>query len=160
MKLKQILTVVYLLLNIYVFCVGAWQGLLNYPAWTLLGDTEFPAFHQAVHQRTLQLYLPFFLFSLPLNFVMIWFRHPVLSRGLVILVAFLNVANFIVTLTLAIPIQEQLDQHKSVALIEQLIWYHLYLRVLPGTVVLLAITAMLYQLVGKAAAPSIRVDVT
>lgn len=160
MKLKQILAVVYILLNIYVFCVGAWQGLLNYPAWTLLGDAEFPRFHQAVHQRTLSLYLPFFLLSLPLNFVMIWFRHPAISRGFVVLVAFLNLANFIVTLTLAIPIQDQLDQHKSVALIDQLVWYHLYLRVLPGTVVLLAIAAMLYQLIGKVAAPSVRVGLT
>lgn len=157
MKLKQILTVLYLILNIYVFCVGAWQGLLNYPAWTLLGDTDFPGFHQAVHQRTLRLYLPFFLLSLPLNFVMIWFRHPVISKGLVGLVAFLNLSNLIVTLTLAIPIQEQLDKHKSVALIEQLVWYHMYLRVLPGSVVLLAIATMLYQLIGKVGAPSVRV---
>ena len=155
MKLKQTLTVVYLILNIYVFCVGAWQGLLNYQAWTLIGDAEFPRFHQAVHQRTLSLYLPFFLLSLPLNFVMIWFRHPAISRGLVVLVALLNLANFIVTITLAIPIQEQLDQHRSVALIEQLVWYHLYLRTLPGTVVLLAIAAMLHQIIGKVVAPSI-----
>jgi hypothetical protein len=155
MKLKQTLTVVYLILNIYVFCVGSWQGLLNYPTWPLIGDLEFPRFHQAVHQRTLSLYLPFFLFSLPLNFVMIWFRHPAIHRSLVILVALLNLANFIVTLTLAIPIQEQLDQHRSVALIEQLIGYHLYLRVFPGTIVLLAIAAMLYQIISKVATPTV-----
>jgi hypothetical protein len=155
MKLKQILTVVYLILNIYVFCVGTLQGLLNYQAWTLIGDTEFPRLHQAVSQRTFSLFLPFLIFSLPLNFVMIWFRHPAISRGLVVLVAVLNLAIFIVTITLAIPIQDQLDQHKSVALIEQLIWYHLYLRTLPGTVVLLAIATMLYQIIGKVPAPKI-----
>ena len=34
MKIRQILTVVYLILNIYVFSVGTLQGLLNYQAWT------------------------------------------------------------------------------------------------------------------------------
>ncbi|MBC3789440.1 hypothetical protein [Spirosoma utsteinense] len=155
MKLKQSLTVVYLLLNIYVFYVGTLQGLLNYQAWTLIGATEFPQLHQDVSQRTLSLFLPFFLLSLPLNFVMIWLRHPAISRGLVILVALLNLAIFIVTITLVIPIQDQLDQHKSVALIEQLVWYHFYLRTLPGLVVLVAIAAMLYQIIGKVTAPSV-----
>lgn len=154
MKIRQILTVVYLLLNIYVFCVGTLQGLLNYQAWTLIGDTEFPQFHQAVSERTLSLFLPFSLLSLPLNFVMIWFRHPAISKKFVVLVALLNLAIFIVTITLAIPIQNQLDQHKSVALIEQLVWYHVYLRTLLGTVVLLAIATMLYQLTGKVVIPS------
>jgi hypothetical protein len=155
MKLKQILTVVYLTLNIYVFCVGTLQGLLNYQAWTLIGDTEFPKLHQAVSQRTLSLFLPFSLLSLPLNFIMIWLRHPAISRGLVVLVALLNLAIFVVTITLMIPIQDQLDQQKSVILIEQLVRYHLYLRTLPGTVVLLTICTMLYQIVAKADRPSV-----
>ena len=154
MKIRQILTVVYLLLNIYVFSVGTLQGLLNYQAWTLIGDTEFPQFHQAVSERTLSLFLPFSLLSLPLNFVMIWFLHPAISKKLVVLVALLNLAIFIVTITLAIPIQNQLDQHKSVALIEQLVWYHVYLRTLLGTGVLVAIATMLYQLTGKVVTPS------
>lgn len=155
MKLKRILTAVYLVLNIYVFCVGTLQGLLNYQAWTLVGEAEFPALHQAISQRTLSLFLPFFLLSLPLNFVMIWLRHPAISKGLVVLVALLNLAIFIVTITLMIPIQDQLDQHKSGALIEQLVWYHLYLRTLPGTVVLLATCTMLYQIIRKADVPSV-----
>lgn len=80
---------------------------------------------------------------------MIWFRHPAVSRKLVILVALLNLFIFMVTITLAIPIQDQLDQHKSVALIDQLGWYHLYLRTLPGIVALLTISTMLYQLISK-----------
>lgn len=155
MKLKRIITVLYLVLNLYVFCVGTLQGLLNYQAWTLVGEAEFPALHQAISQRTLSLFLPFFLLSLPLNFVMIWLRHPAISRGLVILVALLNLAIFIVTITIMIPIQEQLDQHKSVELIEQLVQYHLYLRTLPGLVVLLTICTMLYQIIRKADGPSI-----
>ena len=80
---------------------------------------------------------------------MIWLRPPVIRKELVVLVALLNLAIFIVTITLAIPIQNQFDQQKSVALVEQLVWYHVYLRTLPGIVVLLAIAAMLYQLTGK-----------
>ena len=155
MKLKQILTVVYLILNILVFGIGTWQGLINYPAWALVGDAEFPMLHQAISQRTLSLFLPFFLLSVPLNFAMIWLRPPVLGRNPVILVAVLNLAIFIVTITLMIPIQDQLDQQKSGALLEQLVRYHLYFRTLPGVVVLLAIAAMLYQVVKKAEAKSV-----
>ena len=154
MKWKQMLTVVYFILNIFVFSVGTWQGLINYPAWALVGSADFPVLHQAISQRTISLFLPFFVLSLPLNVAMIWFRHPAISRGPVILVAVLNLAIFIVTITLMIPIQEQLDQQKSVALLEQLVQYHLYLRTLPGLVVLLGIATMLYQIVGKAETPS------
>jgi hypothetical protein len=154
MKLKQILTVVYFILNLYVFCVGTLQGLLNYQAWTLIGATEFPAVHQAISHQTLALFLPFFLISLPLNFVMIWLRHPAISRTPVVLVALLNAAIFVITITLFIPVQMQLDQNKSVALIEQLVRYHLYLRTLPGLVVLLCLATMLYQLIEKATSAS------
>ena len=86
---------------------------------------------------------------------MIWLRHPATSLRLIILVALLNLAIFVITVTLAIPIQNQLDQYQSVALIERLVWYHLYLRTLPGLIVLLALAAMLYQLIGKVTAPSV-----
>lgn len=155
MQLRPTLTVIYFILNVYVFSVGTLQGLLNYQAWTLIGATEFPKVHQVIGQQTLRLFLPFFLLSLPLNFGMIWLRHPAMSQGLLILVALLNLAIFIVTITLAIPIQNQLDQHQSVALIERLVWYHLYLRTLPGLIVLSALATLLYQLVGKVTAPAV-----
>jgi len=115
----------------------------------LIGATEFPAVHQAVASQTINLFLPFNLLSLPLNFGMIWFRHPAVNRKLVFLVALLNLFIFIVTITLAIPIQDQLDQHKSIALIDQLIWHHFYLRTLPGLIVLSAIIIILYQVISK-----------
>ena len=59
MQLRQILTVTFFILNIYVFSVGTLQGLLNYQAWTLIGTTEFPKVHQAVGQQTLRLFLLF-----------------------------------------------------------------------------------------------------
>lgn len=155
MELKRILLVVYIILNVYVFSVGTLQGLLNYQAWTLIGDLEFPSLHQAVSEQTLKLFLPFLLLSIPFNFVMIWLRLPVISKRIVVLVAVLNLAIFIATMVLIIPIQNQLDQHKSVELIAKLVQYHLYFRALPGMVVLLAIFTMLFQIVRKISVPSV-----
>lgn len=155
MELKHLLTVAYFVLNIYVASVGTLQGILNYQAWKLIGAAEFPKVHQAIGQQTIRFFLPFFLLSLLLNFVMIWLHNPVLSKSLVVLVAVLNLAIFLVTVTLAIPIQNQLDQQQSIVLIERLVGYHLYLRTLPSLVVLLALVILLYQLTVKVPAPGV-----
>lgn len=149
------LTVAFFLLNCYVASVGTLQGLLNYQAWTLIGAVEFPKVHQAIGQQTVRFFLPFFLLSLPLDFAMIWLRHPALSQGLMIVVALLNLAIFLVTVTVAIPIQNQLDQQQSVDLLARLVRYHLYGRTLPGLVILVTLAVLLYQLVAKAPAPTV-----
>jgi phosphate starvation-inducible membrane PsiE len=66
--------------------------------------------------------------------------------------AALNLFIWIVTVTLAIPIHKQLDDAKSVELIDKLIIYHVYLRVIPGLILMLITGVMLYQVVRASSA--------
>lgn len=132
-KPQGLFTVFYLVLSFYVFSVGTMQGLINYPVWALVGEDEFKAFHQAVSANTIKFFVPFVFLSLPVSILMIWLRHPVISRNLVILAAIINLLIFIVTSGQAIPIQEQLDQGKSTGLLNELIFIHVLHAHFAGT---------------------------
>jgi len=70
-----------------------------------------------------------------------------MSTAWVAVAAILNLFIWIVTVTLAAPIHKQLDHNKSVELIDKLIFYHVYLRVVPGLILVLVTGILLYQLV-------------
>ncbi len=152
MKLKHILTVLYFITTTYAFGGGVMQGVINYPAWKMIRAEEFPAFHQSMDRRILAFFVPIFLLSVPISLLMIWFRHPAISRKLILVAALSNLIIFLVTITWEIPIQGQLAQAKSAELIDRLIFYDRYLRLIPGLVVLIVNVVMLHQLVRKASA--------
>ncbi len=152
MKFKNILTVFYFIFNIYAFGGGVMQGVMNYPAWKIIGVTEFPAFHQSVDSRIFLFFVPIVFLSVPVSVLMIWFGHPAISRKLLLVMAFINLFIFIVTVTLAIPIHVQLAQMKSIELIDKLIFYDRYLRIIPGLVGMILNFVMLHQIVRKTTA--------
>ena len=130
----------------YAFGGGVMQGVMNYPAWKLIGPAEFPAFHQSIDGRIFLFFVPIFFLSVPLSVLMIWFGHPAISLKLRLAAALLTILIFIVTLALAIPIQEKLSVTQSTELIDELIWYDRYLRTIPGLVVMALNFTMLRQL--------------
>ena len=123
MKFKNILTVFYFIFNIYAFgggvMQGVMQGVMNYPAWKLVGAAEFPAFHQSVDSRIFFFFVSVFFLSLLISFLMIWFGHPAISRKLLLIFALINLWIFLITVTLAIPIHVQLAEAKSIELIDK-----------------------------------------
>jgi hypothetical protein len=145
MRIRECLTVLYFFLTIYSFSAGAVQGIANYSAWKLIGAEDFPAVHQYISRRILLVYVPFFLLSVSVNIVLIWFHPLAISTGLVVIAAVLNLFIWIITATIAIPIHKQLDRAKSVELIDRLVAVHLYLRLIPGVVVMIITAAMMYQ---------------
>ncbi len=149
---KNTLTVLYFMSNVYAFGGGVMQGVMNYPAWKIIGAAEFPAFHQSVDSRIFLFFVPIFFLSVPVSILMIWFGHPAISRRLLLAMAFINVFIFIVTITLAIPIQSQLAEMKSVELIDKLIFYDRYLRTCPGFIGMILNFVMLHQILRKATA--------
>lgn len=149
MKFRNILTVVYFVLAFYTFSAGTIQGLANYPAWKLIGAAEFPSVHQTTDAYILPFFVPFSFLIVPVSILMIWFRHFAMSRSLVIMSALLNLFIFIVTATLALPIQAQLAEAKSIELIDRLIFYHIYLRAIPGSIATIINCFLLYQIVKK-----------
>jgi hypothetical protein len=75
-----------------------------------------------------------------------------MSTVWVAVAATLNLFIWIVTVTLAIPIHKQLDHAKSIELIDRLIFYHVYLRVIPGLVLVLISGILLYQVIRRSSA--------
>lgn len=88
-----------------------------------------------------------FFLCVVLNILLVWLHPPAMSTAWVAVAAILNLFIWIVTVTLAAPIHKQLDHNKSVELIDKLIFYHVYLRVVPGLILVLVTGILLYQLV-------------
>ena len=145
MLIRQLLTLLYFFLTIYSFSGGTVQGMANYSAWKLIGAEDFPAVHKFINGRIFVVYVPFFFLSVLANIGLIWFHHPAISTTLIVIAAILNLFIWVVTATLAIPIHKQLDQAKSVELIDKLAAVHLYLRVIPGLILMIVSAVMMYQ---------------
>jgi len=149
MTFRNALTSLYFLTSVYAFGGGVMQGVMNYPAWKLISSPDFPAFHQSIDGRIFLFFVPVFFLSVPISILMIWFGHAAISRKLRVVAALLTLVIFIATLSLAIPIQEQLAVTKSAELIDELILYDRYLRTIPGMVIMLLNFIMLQQIMGQ-----------
>lgn len=145
MLIRELLTILYFVLTIYSFSGGAVQGIANYSSWKLITAEDFPAVHKYVNRRIILVYVPVFFLTVLINIVLIWFHHPAVSTMLIVIAAFLNLFIWIITATLAIPIHKQLDQAKSAELIDRLVAIHLYLRVIPGLILMVVTAAMMHQ---------------
>jgi|SRR5215471_6320447 len=145
MLIRQLLTILYFFLTIYSFSGGTVQGVANYSAWKLIGAEDFPTVHKFINARIFVFYVPFFFLSVLVNIALIWFHHPAISTTLIVIAAVLNLFIWVVTAVLAIPIHKQLDQAKSVELIDKLAAVHLYLRVIPGLILMIVSAVMMYQ---------------
>jgi phosphate starvation-inducible membrane PsiE len=152
MKISDILAALFFVLTIYSFAGGTLLGIVNYPTWRSFNATEFPAIHQAVNRPITIFFVPFFSLCVLVNILLIWFHPPAMSTLWVGVAAALNLFIWIVTVTLAIPIHKQLDHAKSVELIDKLVIYHVYLRVIPGLILMLITGVMLYQVVRASSA--------
>lgn len=145
MGMRNVLTIVYFILTIYSFSGGAVHGVANYPSWKLLRAEDFPAVHKYVNRRIFIVYVPFFFLSVVVNILLIWFHPPAISTTLVVIAAILNLFIWVLTATVAIPIHKQLDREKSIELIDRLVKVHLYLRIMPGSLVMIVTALMMYQ---------------
>lgn len=152
MKGRDILAVLFFVLTVYSFAGGTLLGVVNYPTWRGMNPAEFPGIHQAVNRTITVYYVPFFSLCVLLNILLIWFHPPAMSTAWVVTAAALNLFIWIVTVTLAIPIHKQLDHSKSPVLIDKLIFYHVYLRVFPGLLLMLITGVLLYQVVRASSA--------
>jgi hypothetical protein len=150
MNIRNVLTIIYFVLTIYSFSGGLVHGVANYPSWKLIRAEDFPAVHKYINSRIFVVYVPFFLLSVVVNVLLIWFHHPAISTMLVVIAAILNLVIWVVTATLAIPIHKQLDQAKSTELIDRLVKVHMYLRLIPGSLLMIVTALMMYQVLSAA----------
>jgi len=150
MNVRSVLTIIYFVVTIYSFSGGLVHGVANYSSWKLISPEDFPVVHKYVNGRILAVYVPFFFLSVAVNILLIWFHPPAISTMLVVIAAVLNLFIWVLTTTMVIPIHKQLDQAKSTELIGRLVRMHLYLRLIPGSVVMILTALMMYQVLAAA----------
>lgn len=146
MKIGNILTVAYFVLAIYGFGGGVVSGVMYYPSWKLVSAEDLPAVHKSVLSRVF-IYVPFVFLAVLVNILLTWLHHPAISTPLIVITAALHLFTLVVSFTLFLPIHNQLDEAKSVELIDRLVMYDRYLRDIPGCVIMIATIIMLYQVV-------------
>lgn len=146
MKIGNILTVAYFVLAIYGFGGGVVSGVMYYPSWKLVSAEDLPAVHKSVLSRVF-IYVPFVFLAVLVNILLTWLHHPAISTPLIVITAALHLFILVVSFTLFLPIHNQLDEAKSVELIDRLVMYDRYLRDIPGCVIMIATIIMLYQVV-------------
>jgi hypothetical protein len=148
MAAREILAVAFFFLAIYAFSGGVLLGVLGYPDWKLIGAEEFPGFHRSYFKRTSILYVPFVFLSVVVNIALIWFHPRAISTPWIVITAALQVFIFAVTSMMFIPIHMKLNDAKSAELIDTIVKYHLYLRMIPGVLTMICTIVMLHQVVG------------
>src|SRR5713226_6803479 len=142
MDIRVILTVAYFVLAIYDFGGGVISGVLYYPSWKLVGAEDLPDVHKSVLSRIF-VFVPFVFLAVLVNLLLIWFHHPAMSTPLICIAAALHLFILVVSFTLFLPIHSQLDKAKSVELIDRLVAYDRYLRLVPGCIIMTATIVML-----------------
>ncbi len=130
--------------------IGLFEGNVVYPSWYDLAAFDGFADYHAAFGRRLIPWLPVpLLVATVLNGLLLLRRPPAVPRGLVLATFVLQVGIGVVTVALAIPLQQQLgtpghSPTEVVALLDQLVAVN-PLREVPGVAVALAFVWMLHR---------------
>lgn len=147
MEIRNILTVAYFVLSMYIFGGGVMSALVYYKSWKLVGVEEFPAVHTSVSDRIIPYFVPAIVLLVLVNIALIWFHHPAMSTSLIVLSATVELIVVVARLTVFLPIHKQLDKAKSIELIDKLLKYDRYMGLVPASIVRIATIVLLYQVV-------------
>jgi len=146
-NISTIIFSVYILLSFYVLGGGIVNSLVSYRTWRMVGENEFPAFHQVDSKLIIPLFVIFFLLSFVPQALLFWFRPAVVSKKLVWLALLLNLVALVSTITIQIPIQAQLDKKFSMELIDRLISTDMLYRRIPMFLLAIVNFIMLFKVV-------------
>src|SRR5262250_2509320 len=150
MEIRNILTVAYFVLAIYMYGGGVMSTLVYYQSWKLVGEEEFSAVHSSVSRRILPYFGPVLVLLVLVNVLLIWFHHAAISMWLIILTAAIHLLMVVIRFAVFVPIHRKLDKAKSLELIDRLLKYDVYLGSgIPASIKMIATIVMLYQ-VGSA----------
>jgi len=131
----------------YVFGGGIVNSLVAYRTWRAVGANEFPEFHHIDSTLIIPLFVVFFFFSFIPQILLFWFRPMIISRWLVWLALLFNLITLVSTITIQIPIQNELDKRFSLELIERLISTDFIYRRIPMLLMGITNFVMLYKVV-------------
>lgn len=152
MEMRSVVTVAYFVLAIYMYGGGVMSTLCYYQSWKLIGEKEFAAVHSSVSSRIGPWFGPVLPLLLLANILLIWFHHPAISIGLIILTAAIHLLIVVIRFAVFVPIHRKLDKAKSMELIDRLLKYDIYLGSgIPASLKMVATIVMLYQVVSASA---------
>lgn len=139
----------YILISFYVFGGGMVNSLVGYRTWQWVGESEFVKFHQIDSLYVIPVFVIFFFANIIPLLLLFWYRPIIIPKWLVWAALFLYLINLISTLTIQIPIQNELNQGYSLELIDKLIWTDLIYR--RTSIILFTITnvIMLFKVVSN-----------
>ncbi|MEI9946451.1 MAG: hypothetical protein WDN26_19800 [Chitinophagaceae bacterium] len=147
-KTSTIVFSVYILLVFYVFGGGIVNSLVAYRTWRAVGANEFQKFHEIDSSLIIPLFVVFFFLSFIPQVLLFWFRPTVISKRLVWLALFFNLIALVSTITIQIPIQNELGKKFSSELLERLISTDFIYRRIPLLLLAIINFIMLYKVVG------------
>lgn len=146
-KTSTLVFSVYILLTFYVFGGGIVNSLVSYRTWRVVGENEFPKFHQIDSSFIIPLFVIFFFLSFIPQILLFWFRPMIISKWLVWMALTFNMITLISTVTIQIPIQTELDKRFSLELIDRLISTDMIYRRIPMALMAIINFLMLYKVV-------------
>lgn len=110
------------------------ESFVNYPTWPLIGANEFRAYHRALSPLIIgYMVVPLFVATI-LTILLLWFRPAAIPRWMVWLAIVLQLAVWVSTFTIQLPIQGQLSADGlSLPLIDRLRVTSFWFRRVPHT---------------------------
>ncbi|MEO5979898.1 MAG: hypothetical protein ABIS36_11930 [Chryseolinea sp.] len=148
-KAATVVFSIYIVLSFYIFGGGVVNALVAYPTWRAVGPKEFVAFHQIDSDRIIPLFVVFFFMGFIPQILLFWFRPMAVTRILIWGALLLNSIVLISTVTIQIPIQNQLQDGFSLELINKLISTDLIFRRIPMICLAIINFMMLYKVVNR-----------
>lgn len=146
-KVSNIVFSVYILTTFYVLGGGIVNSLVAYRTWRAVGEEEFIKFHQIDSSLIIPLFVVVFFFSFIPQILLFWFRPIIIPKKLVWLAFLLNIITLVSTITIQIPIQNELANGYSLPLIDRLISTDMLYRRIPTLLMAIINFIMLYKVV-------------
>jgi hypothetical protein len=134
-------------LAIYMYGGGVMSTLVYYKSWKLVGEEELAAVHSSVSSRMLPRFGPVLVPAGAGQYFADLVSPSSDVHTIIGITAALHFFILVVSFTLFRPIHNQLDKAKSVELIDRLVAYDRYMRLVPGCIIITATIVMLYQVV-------------
>ena len=146
-KFATLVFSIYILVSFYVFGGGIVNSLVAYKTWRAVGVNEFQEFHHIDSSLIIPLFVVFFFFSFVPQILLFWFRPRIIPKWLVWVALLFNLITLVSTITIQIPIQNELSKGFSKELIERLISTDMIYRRIPMFLMAIANFVMLYKVV-------------
>ena len=131
----------------YGMGAAAVESFVNYPTWPLIGAAEFRAYHRALSPLIIGHMVIPLLAATVMTILLLWLRPAAIPRWMVWVAIVLQLAAWVSTFTIQIPIQGQLSgDGLSLPLIERLRVTSFWFRRVPYFLNALVFLAMMWAM--------------